>query len=261
MRRLPLLMALLMLPVLALGEGIPQAPSRPLRAVTTAGEVEAFLLMPEEDSLADVKRGYIRYISQNEWKDELFRAEYWLGGERGSVLDLTIRERYGVKFDFYAGNMCSRAAYAMAVSYLGVDVTPGGMSAMLQTRNLYEPYDNVSSLVGVERVDADRNAFNRLMENYLTDDSYSPVYVYFRRPNGTCHAVLVVAAMPDAGRYLVVDSNPPSLQGQLKRVYFISFNKARTRIINSTFRQSLAGSTVLQLCQWHLPEDSPENAP
>lgn len=261
MRRLLLLMALLMLPALAFAEEAADAPITPLRAVTTIEEVEAFLLMPEGDSLAGVKRGYIRYIAQNQRRDDTFRTGYWLGGEEGSVLDLTLKERYGVSFDFHAGNMCSRAAYSMALSYLGVDMSPGAMSAMLRTRNLYEPYDIISWKVGVERVSANRNEFNRLMENYLTDESYSPVYVYIRRPNGTCHALLVVAAIPDKGRYLVVDANPPSSGGKLHRVYFISFNKARTQIYNSTFRESLAGSTILQLYQWQLLDRSTPTAP
>jgi hypothetical protein len=37
-------------------------------------------------------------------------------------------------------------------------------------------------------------------------------------------------------------------------VYFISLDKSRTKIINSTFRNALVGSEVLQVYQWHLLE-------
>lgn len=258
MRRIWFLLAVLTLtlPLLALGEGAVASPPLTLPAATSVEEVQAFLLMPDGDTLAGVERGYIRYIGQNAQRDDMYRDGYWLGGEKGSVLDLTIRERYGVKFAFYAGNMCSRAAYSMALSYLGIDITPGGMSAMMNARNLYEPYDVISYQMGVERIQANADAFNTMMNNYLTDDSYSPVYLYFRRPNGTQHALLVVATIPDKGRFLVVDCNPPQSRGQLCRVYFISLNKQRSEIINSTFRDSLQGSQVLQLHQWRLLEDS-----
>ena len=189
----------------------------------------------------------------------MFRAGYWRGGEQGSVLDLTLKERYGIKFPFHAGVMCSRAVYSMALSYLGVDVTPGDMSRMMNSRNLDEPYDIISWKVGVERVEAKSNVFNTMFENYLSDESFSPVYLYFRRPNGTTHAVLVVARNPDTGRFMVVDSNPPQSGSKLYHVYFISLNKQRTEIINSTFKKELKGSKVLQLYQWQLLEEiSPE---
>lgn len=258
MNRFVILLVLLLLPTLALSEETTADVLETLSSATSAEEVQEFLLMPDQDNLAKVKRGYIRYIAQNQTRDDMFRTSYWLGGKKGSVLDLTLKERYGVQLPFYAGNMCSRAVYSMALSYLGIDMTPGGMSALLKTRNLDEPYDIISWKVGVERVEPDTNVFNTMMNNYLTDDSYSPVYLYFRRLNGTSHAVLVVATIPDKGRFLVVDCNPPSARGMLHRVYFISLNKQRTEIINSTFRQSLAGSRILQVYQWKLLEDIPE---
>lgn len=256
MRRvLACLMLLMLLPCAVFGENEAADLPMSIRDATSIEEVEEFLLMPGKYNLAGVKRGYVRYIGQNEERDEAFRAGYWLGGEKGSVLDLTLRERRGVKFPFHAGNMCSRAVYSMALSYLGVDMTPGDISRMMNSRNLDEPYDIISWKVGVERVSPSKDAFNTMMENYFTDESYSPVYLYFRRPNGSTHAVLVVAAIPDKGRFLVVDVNPPQSKGKLYRVYFISLNKKRDQIINSTFRDYLKGSKVLQLHQWQLLEN------
>lgn len=258
MRRLLILFMLLMLPLAAFGEEAPPGPAT-LREATSVEEVTELLLMPSRYNLSGVERGKLRYISQNEERDDMFRAGYWRGGEQGSVLDLTLKERYGIKFPFHAGVMCSRAVYSMALSYLGVDVTPGDMSRMMNSRNLDEPYDIISWKVGVERVEAKSNVFNTMFENYLSDDSFSPVYLYFRRPNGTTHAVLVVARNPDTGRFMVVDSNPPQSGSKLYHVYFISLNKQRTEIINSTFKKELKGSKVLQLYQWQLLEEiSPE---
>ena len=256
MRRLLLIWALfvLLLPAYAEEAALPET-ALTLPAATSDVEVEEFLIMPGRFTLAGVERGKIRYIAQNEERDDMFRTGYWLGGEKGSVLDLTLRERYGNVFENHAGVMCSRAAYSMAMSYLGIDVTPGDMSAMLNTRNLEAPYDIISWMLGVDQVDYEKNAFNQMVENYLADDSYSPIYLYLKRPDGTYHAVLVVATIPSKGRYLVVDSNPPQARGKLYRVYFISLNKMRTEVINSTFNNILKGSKVVQLYQWRLLED------
>lgn len=251
MRRLALLMLLLLLPSLVLCEEA--APLRLPDAANTQ-EVETFLLLPPKYATNSVEKGYIRYISQNEDGDDAFRKRYWLGGEEGSALDLTLTERYGVKYAFHTGNMCSRAVYSMALSYLGIDMTPGDMSALMNTRNLDEPYDMVSYKLGLERYSSREISFNDMFENYVSDDSYSPIYLYFRRPNGSCHSVLVVAREPDTGRFLVVDANPQRTGGKLYRVYFISLNKARTKIINSTFRNALVDSKVLQVYQWRLLE-------
>ena len=79
--------------------------------------------------------------------------------------------------------------------------------------------------------------------------------------HGTTQAVLVVARDPDTGRFMVIDSNPPSARGRLHRVYFISLNKQRTEIINSTFKEQLKGSKVLQLYQWYMLEELAEQTP
>lgn len=248
MRRLLALLAALLLLSAAHAEDVPLT----LRTATSVDEVKQFLLLPQDDGVAPVQAGYIRYISQSQKSDPAFRKAYWLGGEEGSVLDLTLKERYGVELDFHVGVMCTRAAYSMALSVLGIDMSPGEMSRVLDRRNLYEPYDEISELVGVERVEPTKNRFNTMVANYLADDSYSPVYLYFRKPNGTNHAVLVVAYDPDTSRYIVVDSSPYWSKGEPYRVFFIALNKARSQIINSTFRDELVGSTVLQVRQWRL---------
>lgn len=255
-RLLALAAALLLLLSAALAEEAPLT----LRTASSVAEVKQFLLLPPEDGIAEAKPGYIRYISQSQKNDTSFRKAYWLGGEEGSVLDLTLTERFEHKFDFHTGVMCTRAAYSMALSVLGIDMSPGEMSAVTGRRNLYEPYDEISELVGVERVEVKSARFNTMVKNYLTDDHYSPVYLYFRKPNGTNHALLVVGFDPSTSRYLVVDSSPYWVKGEPYRVFFIALNKARTKIINSTFREELVDSTVLQVLQWRLLDPPAEEA-
>lgn len=255
-RLIALLLILLLIP-----GALAEEPPLTLRSAASIAEASQFLLLPPEDGIADVQAGYIRYISQSEKRDTSFRKEYWLGGEEGSVLDLTLKERYGLKFDFHTGVMCTRAAYSMVLSYFGIDMSPGEMSRVTGKRNLYEPYTEISEIVGVEQVSVKKDRFNTMVSNYLSGENYSPVYLYFRKPNGVTHAVLVVAYLKDKGRYVVVDSSPFWVDGTPHRVFFISLNKARSQIINSTFYDELVGSTILQVQQWRrIPAEAEADA-
>lgn len=244
----------LLLSAAALAEEAPPT----LRSASSVEEVEQFLLLPTEEGIAGVQRGYIRYISQSQKRDPAFHKDYWLGGEEGTIMDLTLTRLNGRDLDFHVGVMCSRAAYSMILSYFGIDMSPGEMSRVMGARNLYEPYDEISEMVGIEPVEVKTYVFNTMVNNYLTDDSYSPVYLYLEKPNGNYHALLVVGYMEDTGRYLVVDSSPQWANGTPHHVYFISLNKVRSEIINSTFRQELVGSSVLKVLQWRLIEDDAE---
>lgn len=251
-----LLAAFLWQPVLA--EDAADAAPAALPAAVTAEEAEAFLLYPPEDGLSDVKAGYIRLISQHRAGDPAFRDDYWIGGEAGDDLDLTLpMNRYGHAYTFHVGNMCTRAAYSMALSYLGVDVTPGSMSSLTGRRNLDPPYNSVSAMVGVELVQPRAYVFDTMVDNYLTDPSYSPVYVYIRKPDGQDHALLIIGKLPETSQYLVLDPSGMWLRGEQHRIYMMAFNKTRTEVVNSAFRTDYAGSTVLQLYQWRLlPEEA-----
>lgn len=254
--RIAVLLMILMLPLWALAEPETKEAPAQLRSVSSEAEAAAFILYPPEDGLAGVKQGFIRYITQAGPSDSAFREDYWLGGEPGSALDLTQKEgRFGRVYAFHAGNMCTRASYSMALSYLGIDVTPGAMSAMTGQRDLDPPYDEISEMVGVERVSYSSHVFNTMVENYLTDPSYSPVYVYLRKPTGQEHALLVIGALPETSRFIVLDPSPVWLHGEPYRIYMMAFNKTRYEVVNATFRKEFVGSTVLALYQWRLPAD------
>lgn len=252
MRRIAVLFILL---VLLASSALAEQPALTLRTATSAEEVARFLVLPPEDGIAGVEPGYIRYVAQAPERDPIaFRKEYWLGGEEGSMLDLTMKKRNGYDYGFHAGVMCTRAVYSMALSVLGIDMSPGAMSALTGERNLDEPYDMITEILGIERVERRTKVFNTMMDNYLNSDSYSPVYLFLRKPSGAYHALLVVGVIPESKRFLVVDSSPYELDGEPCRVYFISLNPARTKVVNSTFSTQLVGSEVLQLYQWKLPE-------
>ena len=64
-------------------EGLPGA--------TTCEEAMQYIDLPnaENDVLPEVVRGRVRYISQTK-RSSAFVKAYWLGGEEGSSLDLTL---------------------------------------------------------------------------------------------------------------------------------------------------------------------------
>lgn len=245
MRRLLLMvLALCLLPGCVWASSLPEC--------TTADEVLPWLLFPQDGTICGVQQGYVRYVSQSPAKDPLFCADYWLGGEPGGELDLTLEtDGTGEPYPYYCGNMCTRAVYSMALSFLGVDCTPGDMSRLLNLRDLTEPYDEVSALLGVEQVRYGSNIFKKMYRNYTTDPAhYSPVYVYLERPTGSRHAVLVVGQEKN-GRYLVIDPAAHLLEDKPVYVYNIRFNPAIREIINSTFRREYQGGAVVRCYQWY----------
>ncbi len=244
-----LLMLLFALPVCG------EEPPADIRKAASIEEAMTFLLFPEDEGLCGVERGKIRYISQDVLRDDTFRKGYWLGGEEGGDLDLTLKvNRYNHPYDYHVGVMCTRAAYCMALSYLGVDVTPGKMSELTQQRNLEQPYGEITELLGVELAVPRSRTFLTMMERYEADDSYSPIYIYLQKPNGAYHALVVLCALPETGRYLVADPNPLAAEGEIYRVYMISLNKNKNEIVNSTFRREMVGSKILRLYQWRLTD-------
>ena len=254
MRRLLLLICLAaLLPVCACAESLP--------ACQTAEEVLAYLLFPTVDEAGAVqaveaRAGTVRYLGQSSVKDPLFCRDYWLGGESGGELDLTLQyDAAGKPYDFYCGSMCTRATYAMALSFLGVDVTPGDMSRLMNARNLDEPYDALSDQLGVERVEYKTYAFKKMYQNYIDQpERYSPVYVYLEKPRGARHSLLVVG-QEEGGRYLVIDCAVHILEEEPVYVYSMSFNPAVRSVVNCTFRREYQDSRLLGFYQWKLKEE------
>lgn len=226
---------------------------------TTQEEVEAFIdfgIEEEDDGIPSAKEaqaGRIRHIAQDMAEDPTFVGWYWLGGEEGGPLDLTQRKNaWGEEYRFYCGNMCTRAVYSMALSYLGVDCTPGDMSALMGVRDLSEPYDEVTqTLGGLERMTFSTFIFDQMYAKYEEDSSYSPVYLYCRKANGAAHALLIVARTEKENGFWVIDPAGNSRDGGKVHVFRIRFNPVKKRIIACTF-EKYVDSRVSSFCQWRL---------
>ena len=230
--------------------------SESLRACTTKEAVLAMIDFPREAEdgstrEAAVRAGRIRFIPQS-LRDPLFVKSYWLGGAEGSSLDLTQTEdSKGREYDEYCGVMCTRACYSMALSYFGVDVTPGGMSAMLGERSIDSPYDEITEkLYFVERVKGvDYRSLDEMMDRYLSDPTYSPVLITLLRPNGIAHALLAVGR-DEEGRLLVIDPAPYELRGTIQRVQYLRPTANRQKVYSCTI-SSYEDSLISGCYQWH----------
>ena len=234
------------------------AAAKTLPECTTVWQVERQIRYPDDGQPVEAERGLVRYIAQNPTIDPDFCPEYWYGGDEGSDLDLTLEMAPGNRpYAFYAGNMCTRAVYSMALSYLGIDMTPGRMSAIMGKRVVNAPYDDITDkLPLLERVEYSAFVFEQMFENYMTDSSYSPVYLHIRKPSGTLHALLVVGQQED-GRYIVIDPNyHTDTRGHAVRVYTIVLSTTGQMVSGSDFSEQ-SHSRVINLCQWHLLERRP----
>ena len=239
-----------------------EAPPASLREAQSAEEVSALLLQSDSGERLPVESGKVRLIVQTP-RDEMFCADYWRVGEEKGEFDLTAKaNRYGAPYAYYIGTMCTRAVYSMALSYLGVDLAPADMSVLTQRRTLDEPYDDVTAMVeGLARSGLTDATFNEMMARYLSDERYSPLYVYMKRANGVGHALLIVGYNPETQRFLAIDPSPRGFQGSVVRTYELSFAQNRKTVKRCPYVKDLEGAQVLQVYQWYWAEEEATASP
>lgn len=237
-----------------------------LPSARTQEEVEAWIDYGvregrnEEQLPQGVTAGRIRHMAQRAASDPTFVSEYWQGGEPGDLLDLTRRTRGGEVYPSYCGNMCTRAVYAMALSYLGIDCTPGEMSAMLNCRDIPAPYDQVTAqLPFLRRVQPEKQAFDTMFACYETDAAYSPVYVYLRKADGIPHALLIVARTGKKNGFWAVDPALHTVEGRATHLFRIRFDSTRREIV-ATNCPAYAHSTMVYFCQWMVEAEQTPDA-
>lgn len=224
-----------------------------IREAQSAEEANTLLIQSDTGERLDVVSGQVRLIVQTR-RDDMFCADYWRSGEEKGEFDLTAKEnRYGAPYAYYIGTMCTRAVYSMALSYLGVDMTPVDMSVLAQRRTLNEPYDEITALVdGLARRGLTEATFDEMMAQYLNDERYSPLYIYMKRTNGVGHALLIVGYNAERKRFVAVDPSPRGFQGDTVRTYELSFAQNRQRVMRCPYAKDLEGAKVLQVYQWYL---------
>ena len=247
-RLLCLLLVLCFLPVLALAE----EPPLTLLTADTVDEVNQFVLLPQGTELPAPEAGKIRYISLNT-RDAAFRQYAWVS----DCYDLTSKgDARGNVYKADINNMHNRAVYCMALSYLGVDVTPVMMSELAGSRDVTAPYDGVTAKLGnIERIQPKAYVFDTMVENYLNDPSYSPVMCTFRTKAGELYTVLIVAYIPSTGGFIICDAAAPRLDGEYLHSYKMAWHVVRRFVLSSAFYDKFYESEVVALYQWRLTDN------
>ena len=212
-------------------------------------EVHEMLLGREGGSAVPVEPGKIRYIAQNP-KDSLFVREYWLS----KGFDL----REG------ANGKCTRAVFSMALSWLGIDCTPVGMSDLLRSEELFYTYDQVCGALGnVTRVEGD---LETLWTAYQVGEA-SPVLVHFVYSGGM-HAVLLAArdeADPDlfyaitSGQRVNTSAFPDGCRRDMVIPLLIERGEKGARI-QSPLLSAYHMGRIDEVWQWKL-RDAPSRTP
>lgn len=208
---------------------------------------EAAAIVDSSRKASDPVQGRIRRVAQNR-NDSGFTRDYWENKKYNFV--------YGG--DQLSNSMCTRANYSMALSYLGISITPVEMSTISGSKqvdhNPAAPYDDLTRYlaeqngVAITRVTGE---LDELFENYASDSSYSPIYVRMRKKDGNPHVFLVVGR--DDDYYYVVDSS--SRNGSF--VHAIRVNEEGDRILKdrgANCWEKYYNAKITYCHQWKLGE-------
>lgn len=218
-----------------------------LLTADTVEEVEQFLILPNGREIPAAEAGKIRFVSLNS-EDGAFLTDFW----KSDRFDLTTKGYFKADYN----NMHNRAVYCMALSYLGVDVTPVMMSELAGSRDVTAPYDTVTAKLGnIQRVKPAAYVFDTMVENCLNDPTYSPMYVQIRKPNGALHTVLVVGYIPETGGFIICDPAAPVLDGKNLHAYKMAWHVMRQVVLSSAFYDAFYASEVVAMYQWRLVEN------
>ena len=217
------------------GEGIVGVP-------TNMSDANKMVIYSTDNLPKDVIEGKVRHIPQVR-TDPYYCADYWKSG--------------GYDTSGSSGSLCTRAVYSMALSYLGVDCTPGKMAKLMETTGdiatVY--YDQVTEKLQSEYPGlslSNSGKLSELYENYANDKSFSPVYVRFGAYGDSVgHAALVIGRDPtNPNKYFCVE---PSFSGDTKEsvvhVVTMVVNSAETTATDYTWA-SCRGRSITACYQW-----------
>ena len=147
----------------------------------------------EEDS--QVKCGVIRYISQVATDEEYFHSSFWGSWESS------------------AKHECGTSCISMALSYLGIDVTP---QTILDTGNGATMFGYAWGGATYTRPEEIESAFSRYV---LGEGKYSPVIIRLRNYSSSGTHFVMIVGKKDDGNYVVV--NPWSKNDLMLDAYIV----------------------------------------
>jgi len=137
---------------------------------------------------ADVKTGTVRYVCQVPAYTDLFCAEYW--GSYGN----------------YANHECFTACISMALSYLGIDATPGALGDYWRSRGHYgAPFATTPEDVAFSGATYSKTSLAEAIARYVGGEgSYSPPIIHLNGYSANGHYVMIIGQV-SATEYRVLD--------------------------------------------------------
>ena len=192
-------------------------------------EAKDLLILSKNEK--DVQVGSIRYVAQVT-SDKYYVKDYF---------KYTLNKKTAY---LNSSDKCTRCALSMCLSYIGIDAHPGYMSELMGSVDISSPIRDVSKEISdVHRVDSED--FEKLFNNYATDDDFTPVLVYYDYKSSH-HAIVVYGF--DGEYYLAADS-----AANVTHVIRVKFNDDFSKIIESPDYSKYTNSNkVTAVCQWKL---------
>ena len=210
---------------------------------TTLEEAENMVIFSYNKKPKEIEVGRVRHIPQVS-TDPYYCKDYWISGAYDTSAN--------------SGHLCTRAAYSMALSYIGVDCTPGRMASLMKTSGDIDTvyYDNVTKKLqgyypGLS-LSKRSSSLSDLYENYLNDASYSPVYVRFdKKGTSVGHSVIVIGrSTTNPNEYYCVDPDFGTKNNKTIHVMTMVVNDNENYAEEYTF-QSCRGRSIVCYYQWH----------
>lgn len=135
-----------------------------------------------------VKAGTVRYISQVPSYTDQFCADYW-----GSYVG-------------YANHECFTACISMALSYLGIDATPGALGDYWRSRGHYgAPFATTPEDVAFSGATYSKTSLAEAIARYVGGEgNYSPPIIHLDSYSANGHYVMIVGQV-SATEYRVLD--------------------------------------------------------
>lgn len=208
-------------------------------------KVREMILGLDGKETVKAEKGKIRYIAQNP-KDPWFVKEYWMSP------GYDLRER--------ANQKCTRAIFSMALSYLGIDCTPVGMSDLVRAEEIFYTYDSVCRKLGsVTRTEGE---LETLWEKYERGEG-SPILLHFTYSGGM-HGVLLAARDEEnpelyyavtTGQRINTSAYPGGITRDAIIPILIEEGKIGARIQSPMLNRYHRGK-IDQIWQWQLTDDS-----
>ena len=137
---------------------------------------------------ADVKTGTVRYVCQVPAYSDLFCSDYW--GSYGN----------------YANHECFTACISMALSYLGLDATPGALGDYWRSCGHYgTPFATTPDDVAFSGATYSKVSLAEAIARYVGGEgSYSPPIIHLNGYSANGHYVMIIG-QDSATEYRVLD--------------------------------------------------------